>query len=336
MCLSERNNTPHDWLGRQVSNLTNLGLEKVLDTCDYLSFEEASEITSEDHELTAIQLNVRGLISKSNDLSKLITGCLKKHKVDLVLLCETWLTPDVKSLVSIPGYNFHGIEHCDKKEGGVGLLIAEELHYKNRQDLNVFNTNFECFIELFSKGPNIVCGAGYRPPNTNIKDFQADFNKCMFKIKLETHKDVIIGMDHNLDFVKADTHEKTETFVNSLLEQSLFPCISRPTRITNTTATLIDNIFVSSHLHENQKSCIILHDISDHFPSLIQIEDVWTKKWESKIFLSRNINQCKMNALKSSLRSIDWSIISTVDDVNQCYTLFINTLTEPMDHHICS
>ena len=153
MCLSKHNNTPHDWLGKQVSDLTNLGLEKVLDTCDYLPFDKASEITCEDHELTAIQLNVRGLISKMNDLSKLITGCLKKHKVDLVLLCETWLTSDVKSLVRIPGYHFHGIECCEKKGGGVGLLIADELHFKNRPDFDVFNPNFECcFIELSSKG----------------------------------------------------------------------------------------------------------------------------------------------------------------------------------------
>ena len=68
MCLSEHNNTPHDWLGQQVSDLTNLGLEKFLDTCDYLPFKEASEISCEDHELTAIQLNVRGLINKTNDL----------------------------------------------------------------------------------------------------------------------------------------------------------------------------------------------------------------------------------------------------------------------------
>ena len=141
-------------------------------------------------------------------------------------------------------------------------------------------------------------------------------------------------MDHNLDFLKANKHQNTENFVNSLLEKSLFPCISRPTRITNTTATLIDNIFVSSRLHNNQKSCINIHDISDHFPSLIQIEDVWTKKQESKKILSRCVNQCKIDALKTSLNSIDWSNVYTRKDVNHCYNLFINALTTNIDNHI--
>ena len=41
-----------------------------------------------------------------------------------------------------------------------------------------------------------------------------------------------------------------------------------------------------------------------------------------------------MDTLKNSLSSIDWSIVSTGDDVNQCYNLFINTLIENIDQPI--
>ena len=52
----------------------------------------------------------------------------------------------------------------------------------------------------------------------------------MEKIKLEKHKDCIIGMDHNLDFIKHNQHSDTENFINNMLDSSLFPCITRPTR----------------------------------------------------------------------------------------------------------
>ena len=59
---------------------------------------------------------------------------------------------------------------------------------------------------------------------------------------------VLIGADHNLDFLKHMQHTATELFINKLLDFNMIPCITRPTRITHSSATLIDNIFVSNKL----------------------------------------------------------------------------------------
>ena len=93
-------------------------------------------------------------------------------------------------------------------------------------------------------------------------------NKMMELIKLETCKDSIIGMDHNLNFLKQTTHMVTDNFISMMLESGSFPCITRPTQVTKTTTTLIDNIFLSYKLYKNMKCSIIMHDISDHFPSI--------------------------------------------------------------------
>ena len=53
-----------------------------------------------------------------------------------------------------------------------------------------------------------------------------------------------------------------------MVNNEQWPTITRPTRITQRSATLIDNIFVSSKLHRNFDSMIILDDISDHLPTL--------------------------------------------------------------------
>ena len=150
--------------------------------------------------------------------------------MDVVLLCETWVTKNMKDLIHIPGYDFVGIERTSKKGGGIGLLIANEIKYKIRNDITYMTEELECLtVELLIKGRNILCSSMYRPPNTNVKSFQSLMNKCMEQIKSEAHCDSIIGMDHNLDFIKFNSHRDTENCINMMVEKSSFPCITRPT-----------------------------------------------------------------------------------------------------------
>ena len=50
-----------------------------------------------------------------------------------------------------------------------------------------------------------------------------------------------------------------------MTSNSLYPLISKPTRITNSSATLIDNIF-TNNLEYNMVSGIFYADLSDHLP----------------------------------------------------------------------
>ena len=68
---------------------------------------------------------------------------------------------------------------------------------------------------------------------------------------MEKGKDTILGMDHNLDFLKQETHSKTHEFVELNLDNALLPVITKPTRISYTSATLIYNIFISKNLQNN-------------------------------------------------------------------------------------
>jgi hypothetical protein len=48
--------------------------------------------------------------------------------------------------------------------------------------------------------------------------------------------------DFNINFMNYQCHNKTGEFVDSIFSNMLYPRITRPTRITAHTATLIDNI----------------------------------------------------------------------------------------------
>jgi len=79
--------------------------------------------------------------------------------------------------------------------------------------------------------------------------------------------------DYNLDLLKFRRNNSVSEFLDNMvgLSHSFFPTIRNPTRITETTATLLYNIFTNC-IRNNFSAAIICSDISDHFPVAVRIE----------------------------------------------------------------
>merc|ERR1712082_127607 len=86
-------------------------------------------------------------------------------------------------------------------------------------------------------------------------------NQNKFNRDLKNHKIHIMG-DFNLDLLKFTSHSPTEEFIDLMYGFGCAPTITKPTRIHNTSATLIDNIFKTSN--NIGVSGILLSDLSDH------------------------------------------------------------------------
>ena len=91
-------------------------------------------------------------------------------------------------------------------------------------------------------------------------------------------------MDHNLDLLKSNTHTEMQTFIDINFDNHILSCITQPTQITKTTATLIDNIFISQNLYKSFDACVVVYNLSDHLPSIINLHDQETKKTGSLEF----------------------------------------------------
>ena len=119
---------------------------------------------------------------------------------------------------------------------------------------------------------------------------------------------VIVGMDHNLDLLKQRTHHPTKLFVDKLLDSNMVPSITKPTRITKSSATLIDNIFIPLELSVVSNSHIILDDMSDHLPVLLILNGVNTGKSCEHVIESRDLRQKNIDNLKTDIKDIDWRV----------------------------
>ena len=53
-----------------------------------------------------------------------------------------------------------------------------------------------------------------------------------------------------------------------MMSLEMFPTITKPTQIKHNMASLIDNIYISSHLLRDYFSGILIDDISDHLPCI--------------------------------------------------------------------
>ena len=97
-----------------------------------------------------------------------------------------------------------------------------------------------CGNKHYKKSENkaITIGSLYRPPNTNDTKFVDEYKNLLSELyKASNSKRLILGMDHNLDFLKHSIHKRTHDFIELNLDNNLLPSITRPTRITKSSAT---------------------------------------------------------------------------------------------------
>ena len=85
--------------------------------CDYIKLDSRKELVSDNRSLTLIQLNIRGLTSKTSVLNQLLSENMGKIRPDTILLCETWLNSINLAKIDIPNYRLFGnVRSLERKD----------------------------------------------------------------------------------------------------------------------------------------------------------------------------------------------------------------------------
>ena len=77
----------------------------------------------------------------------------KNSKVDLLLVCETFLDKNTVKLANLPGYDFVNDVRTHSKGGGTGIFIRRGISYKTQKNLCIFDEKLteSTFIEIALK-----------------------------------------------------------------------------------------------------------------------------------------------------------------------------------------
>ena len=252
-----------------------------------------------------------------------------------MLLCETFLNKNTANRIRIPGYTLVSNYRQDHKGGSTSVLIKDGIPFRWRQDLDVFIEKHteSTFVEIsIKKGTPVVIGSLYRTPNTPAQEFIDNVSNVTKKIRCEgKNKEVILGMDHNLDLLHSDIHTPTHKFLNVLLDMQLFPTITRPSRITHKSATLIDNIFISEKFQRDYDSTLLVTDTSLHLPIMCLLKQTKIIDKNPLIFESRSLTADKLNTVKNKLYSVDWHGLLNKNDVDENFNLLNDKISDTMD-----
>ena len=120
--------------------------------------------------------------------------------------------------------------------------------------------------------------------------------------------------DFNLNLMDSDCYSLTGEFLDEMYSNMFFPLITRPTRITSHTATLIDNIF-TNHFHHHLKSGLLFTDILDHLPVFsIYFDQTRSCQKTNDLITFRDKNKNNIIKFKEQLGSINWSELDGYHD----------------------
>ena len=142
---------------------------------------------------------------------------------------------------------------------------------------------------------------------------------CLIKWKCRQKNCFIMG-DFNVNLLHYESNTFSQEFTDTLLTESFLPLITKPTRITEQSSTLIDNIF--TNVQPFPQSGIILSDLTDHFPifSHFPLHTV-THTFES--VNKRCYNNENLLRFKESLSQTDWSDICNSHDPTISFAKFM-------------
>ena len=183
-----------------------------------------------------------------------------------------------------------------------------------RCDLKISDLEFEStWVEIKNdKRKNIIIGCIYRHPHhNNLNDFFQYMTTTLNRLNKE-NKGIYICGDFNIDLLKYDNNLKSQEFYNLMSSNGFIPHITLPTRITDTSMSIIDNIY-SNTLSQNTLSGNILIEIADH---LIQFLSVHKTKIEYKNFdlYKRNFTHFNEDSFKHDISIQQWH--NNLNDVN--------------------
>lgn len=277
-----------------------------------------------------VHQNIRGLFTNMGSL----TMFLEKYKqIDIITLSETHITPDSwndnRNLYNIPGYTF--IQKCRKHAtgGGVGMYISNNLQWKIA-DINCGDLE-SIWIEIcVKKSKNFLVNTTYKPPDTS-KHLSKNFNELFENMLITANtlcQEIIALGDMNVNFLDKSNNKEFKTIVSRNGFQQL---IKSPTRVTNTSSTLID-IILSNKEKNIVKTLTSAQSLSDH-DTICCVRKINHNRVSYRTITCRNFRNYDPNALNEDISSTNFSPMYKMSDVNDTWRFLKNILIKKFNKH---
>lgn len=292
-----------------------------------LIYEEVSDSIKEisGNKLNIFHFNIRSIKKNFNELLVYLNS-FDIENISIIILSECWNLEEVRGF-AINNFEIYYNESKFNQNDGCVVYVRKNLNHNITitplSQINLLRVLFE--INNIHFGLTV----SYRPPATNVGQFIVDLDEYFRNIKKE--KVEIFAGDININTLEV-FDINVNNYLDILTQNGFKSYINKPTRVTETTSTIIDHIFVRECRDLNKdrtnvefKPILIKTSLTDHYSVILSVNVISnTTKHKLEKTEQKFINY---NQLCNVLENETWANVYNTDDVEIAYNNFNNTLS---------
>ncbi len=275
----------------RVSSVKNP--EKTKKILHHLSTANAKQLIDM-HKISILSFNSQSINKHINEINILTH---QTNFPSIINISETW-QPYINT--NIPNYHPPIFKtRTGKKGGGVAIYCHINHNIQALPDLDLDSKLETISAEITTNsGYKFIITSAYFPPNLDHKICLEGITSLYNKISKHNLPFIITG-DFNIDINKHTN--KSQSYASKLQSLQLTQHITTPTRITNTSETIIDHIITSPNL--NPTCNVLLDQIADHHATLAVFKNLNKKQTPS----NRNKIITNFNQIIQQINNFDWT-----------------------------
>ena len=287
--------------------------------------------------LRIIYHNVQGLLSKAMEIQQWLEDCVVSPNI--FCFSETWVNTALPSL-QVPGYEVfyspplprNPIDAHHRYLPGSCMFIPTILSPEHpplcddiERSCMALNVSC-CFVTC--KNLKLAVVSFYRSPSTKYGVVLDDFCQVLSRLLLSV-RHVILAGDVNIDLF-ADSAAKA-AYNDLLIDFRLRQLILEPSRVTDTSSTLIDHIICTVDLPVLDIQQAV--GLSDHRVQIVDF-DIVIQRSPAEFRWIRPFRHCCWGTIRSSLSTALWSTMNVFDDVNDMWGFFYGIILSCLNAHV--
>lgn len=236
--------------------------ESLAFNCKYFDDLSFANACSRSKNKIILSLNIQSLPAKFSELEEFINIlALKECFPDFICLQEIWQIHD-SAILELKNYNFvFSTRKNNVQGGGVGIYVRKGIQFKVLKDISTFMDKVieTLFIEVTENKQKYIIGSVYRP-NSKHKNLssneQMDQFLELFSLQLAHFSTLKVPLyvlgDFNIDILKYSNINNfvAKRYIDMLTSYGLLQLITKPTRCTSNSVTLLDHILTNSFKNE--------------------------------------------------------------------------------------
>ena len=311
--LTEETSLTHllDVIAPDIENETQL-----IDHSKYYDDRGFSDVLKHsNNKLSMISLNCQSINAKFDKLKLFVTEMNTHETISVICIQEAWghNGKDMDSF-SLPNYSLVNENRRLSNHGGLIIYVHDNFSFKVlNKDMHITHTSklFESLIvEIWRnncKYQKYIIGSVYRLPsyvNIDIEIFTEEYTELLNNLRSRS-KFVYLCGDYNIDLLKISTNNVFNKFYENITSCGFIPKITLPTRICDTTSTLIDNVYTNA-IDKSHICGILIHPISDHQMYFCVLDETYQRLNNKPKYIEfEKLNETSMIEFKHEIENAD-------------------------------